>query len=236
MEWSLSNHWGCLRFGVCPQSCRQQGWENSACFSTSILPDKDLNITIPVQEEIQPEEWKFTVETFKDFWKEGKEHQVLTQWLIIDEPMDIMCQDVSKLLRAFLDSQDLPLALIRKYQSRWCECNNVRNNHFSSFQSGFGVGIHLKDTLWFCLLLSLLTSLYKFLLFAWLSWRWSPTLLLSNRSVLKLWLFSNTVYLICCFFLLLSPELPKRWSWCTGMLPWLETKNFIWHFGHLLPL
>ena len=127
---------------------------------------KTSNATIRIQEQIQPDERKLTVESLKDFRKEGEEHQVLTQWLIIDEPMDIMCQDVSKLLRAFLDSQDLPLALIRKYQSRWCECNNVRNNHFSSFQSGFGVGIHLKDTLWLCLLLSLLTSLYKFLLFA----------------------------------------------------------------------
>jgi len=47
----------------------------------------------------------------------------LTQWLGIDEPvwetMDIIFQDVPKLLRAFLDSQNLPPALRRRYQSLW---------------------------------------------------------------------------------------------------------------------
>ena len=76
-----------------------------------------------LQTQIKHDEWKFTVESFKDFRKEGKEHQVLTQLLGIDEtvwePMDTMCQDAPKLLRPFLDSQDLPSALKRKYQSLW---------------------------------------------------------------------------------------------------------------------
>ena len=63
--------------------------------------DKDLNVTIRLQEQIQHDEWKCTVESFKDFREEGKEYQVLTQWLGIDEPvwepMDIMCPDVPKL-------------------------------------------------------------------------------------------------------------------------------------------
>jgi hypothetical protein len=85
--------------------------------------DKDLNVTIRLQGHIQHEEWKLSVECFKEFRKEGKEYQVLTQCFGIDdpvwEPMDIMCQDVPKLLRAFLDSQDLPPALRRRYQSLW---------------------------------------------------------------------------------------------------------------------
>jgi hypothetical protein len=35
--------------------------------------DKDLNETLGLQEETQQSEWKFTVESFKDFRKEGKE-------------------------------------------------------------------------------------------------------------------------------------------------------------------
>jgi hypothetical protein len=49
--------------------------------------DKDLNVTIRLQEQIQHDEWNFTVESFKDFRKEGKQYQVLTQWLGIDEPV-----------------------------------------------------------------------------------------------------------------------------------------------------
>jgi hypothetical protein len=85
--------------------------------------DNNLNVTIRFQEQIQQEEWKFTVEPFKDFRKQGKQCQVLNQWLDIDEPvrerMDIMWQDVPKLLRAFLDSEDLHPVLRRTYQSLW---------------------------------------------------------------------------------------------------------------------
>ena len=84
---------------------------------------KTPNATIRIQEQIQHDERKLTVESLKDFRKEGEEHQVLTQWLGIDEPvwetMDIIFQDVPKLLRAFLDSQNLPPALRRRYQSLW---------------------------------------------------------------------------------------------------------------------
>ena len=49
--------------------------------------DKDLNVTIRLQERIQREELKFTVDSFKDVPKEEKEYQVLIQWLGIDEPV-----------------------------------------------------------------------------------------------------------------------------------------------------
>ena len=112
--------------------------------------DKDLNVTIRLQEQIQHDEWMFIVESFKDFREQRKEYQFLTQWHRIDkpvwEPMDIMFQDFPKLPRAFLDSKtSLPHSdeIIRLYG---CRCNNVRNNHFSSFPSGFGVvlGMHLR--------------------------------------------------------------------------------------------
>ena len=43
--------------------------------------EKDLNVTMPLEEHIQIEEWKITVESFKDFRAEGKEYQVLLRWL-----------------------------------------------------------------------------------------------------------------------------------------------------------
>ena len=56
---------------------------------------KEFNEIIRLQEQISHEKWKFTVNAFKDFRKEGKEYQVLTRWLGIVEPvweaMDIMC-------------------------------------------------------------------------------------------------------------------------------------------------
>jgi hypothetical protein len=80
----------------------------SACFSHSFFSDKYLNVAIRLQEQTRHNEWKFTVESFKDFREEGKEYQVLIRWLGIDEPvwepMDIMCQDIPQLLRAPLDS------------------------------------------------------------------------------------------------------------------------------------
>jgi len=68
--------------------------------------------------------------------------------------MNIMCQEFFKLLRAFLDCEDLPPALKRRYHFLGCYCKNVRNKHLSSFLSGSGVlvGMHLKDAVlqYFC--------------------------------------------------------------------------------------
>jgi len=44
-----------------------------------LYSDKDLNVTIWLQEQIQYDEWKFTVESFKEFRKEGGKYQVLTR-------------------------------------------------------------------------------------------------------------------------------------------------------------
>jgi len=53
--------------------------------------DRELNVAIGLQERIQHDVWKFDVETFKDFRKQGKENQVLTQWITQTKVTVSMC-------------------------------------------------------------------------------------------------------------------------------------------------
>ena len=81
-------------------------------------------MTIRLQEQIQHDEAKFEVQSFIDLRQEREEFQVLTKWLGIDEeswaPINVMVDDVPKLLKKFLGSRDsTPAAFQKQYSSLW---------------------------------------------------------------------------------------------------------------------